>query len=277
MGFSAPMYQQMPSFGGMNGAPLSETAQGKQRAQEAVSQFDDAAFEEAFKQADQDATDNVTADASLKILRDLEHMEKEGNLRGEEAQSNVFRLRHVLIVGGYLDAQQTERAEALMQRINERLMSEHPLFSAQETEATLQPEQTATQEQEQAQEQPQQQRNDDDEMAATAGQLLERVADNTSEKFQKSQFLELMRRLRDREVRVEGENIVDVSTAQSSTTNPATTTTTNNPAHNHNASSTNPPSDAAIPPIDRNILNHADTDFSMPVYSDEGFEDSLGR
>lgn len=52
-------------------------------------------------------------------------------------------------------------------------------------------------------------RNDDD-LAHTAGELLERVSDNSTQKFQESNFLALMRRLRDREVRVEGDQMVDV-------------------------------------------------------------------
>ncbi|KAJ9647868.1 hypothetical protein H2199_001644 [Coniosporium tulheliwenetii] len=55
----------------------------------------------------------------------------------------------------------------------------------------------------------------DDELAATAGQLLESVSSNTSKKFQESQFLQLMRRLRDREVRVEGDKMVEVSLTHS--------------------------------------------------------------
>ena len=71
--------------------------------------------------------------------------------------------------------------------------------------------------QEPVQEEPQQEKeqdqhpNDDDEMAETAARLLDSVADNTSEKFRQSTFLELMRRLRDREVRVEGDKMVEVS------------------------------------------------------------------
>jgi hypothetical protein len=53
------MYQQTSGFGVMNGAPLSQAAQGKQRVQEEVPQFDDAAFEEAFKQAHQDALEEA--------------------------------------------------------------------------------------------------------------------------------------------------------------------------------------------------------------------------
>lgn len=50
---------------------------------------------------------------------------------------------------------------------------------------------------------------DDDALAATAGELLERVVDNQSDKFQNSQFLGLMRKLRDREVKVDGDKMVE--------------------------------------------------------------------
>ena len=53
--------------------------------------------------------------------------------------------------------------------------------------------------------------DDGDELARTAGQLLENVKGDQSQKFQESNFLSLMRQLRDREVRVEGDKIVDVS------------------------------------------------------------------
>ena len=50
-----------------------------------------------------------------------------------------------------------------------------------------------------------------DELARTAGQLLENVRTDQSQKFRESNFLSLMRQLRDREVRVEGDKLVDVS------------------------------------------------------------------
>lgn len=53
--------------------------------------------------------------------------------------------------------------------------------------------------------------NDADELARTAGQLLENVKGDQSRKFQESNFLSLMRQLRDKEVRVEGDKLVDVS------------------------------------------------------------------
>ncbi|KAF2452393.1 hypothetical protein BDY21DRAFT_375584 [Lineolata rhizophorae] len=63
--------------------------------------------------------------------------------------------------------------------------------------------------QEQEEQRQQQQPDDGNELAHTAGQLLDSVADNTSQKFRDSNFLALMRRLRDREVRVEGDKMVE--------------------------------------------------------------------
>ena len=76
-----------------------------------------------------------------------------------------------------------------------------------------------------AQEEPKedQQNDDPDELARTAGQLLDSVKFDQSQKFQESNFLALMRRLRDREVRVEGDKMVDVSN----------TSPWANPAHHH--------------------------------------------
>lgn len=57
--------------------------------------------------------------------------------------------------------------------------------------------------------------NDDaDELARTAGQLLDNVKYDQSQKFQQSSFLYLMRQLRDREVRIEGDKLIDVSFSQ---------------------------------------------------------------
>lgn len=51
---------------------------------------------------------------------------------------------------------------------------------------------------------------DSDALARTAAQLLDSLSGNQSRKFQDSTFLALMRRLRDREVRVEGDKMVEV-------------------------------------------------------------------
>lgn len=51
--------------------------------------------------------------------------------------------------------------------------------------------------------------NDDDALAATAEELLQKVEHNQTDKFRNSQFLGLMRKLRDREVKVEGDKMVE--------------------------------------------------------------------
>ena len=53
-----------------------------------------------------------------------------------------------------------------------------------------------------------------DELAKTAGQLLDNVKHDQSAKFQESSFLFLMRQLRDKEVQIEGNKFVDVSTLE---------------------------------------------------------------
>lgn len=53
-------------------------------------------------------------------------------------------------------------------------------------------------------------KDENDELAKTAAELLDSVSTDTSSKFQNSKFLLLMRRLRDREVRVEGDKVVEV-------------------------------------------------------------------
>ncbi|KAJ5772646.1 hypothetical protein N7520_003175 [Penicillium odoratum] len=61
------------------------------------------------------------------------------------------------------------------------------------------------------QQDPQSRTHDADALAQTAGQLLNSVRHDQSEKFQQSNFLALMRRIRDREVEVEGEEFREVS------------------------------------------------------------------
>ncbi|KAK7193834.1 hypothetical protein DPSP01_011891 [Paraphaeosphaeria sporulosa] len=367
-GFAHPGFHQ-PGFAMMNGGSMSEVAQGKQRVQDAVPQFDEAAFERAFadvQQAEEQAlaenlrpqethteetaVDNLPQEpedpalmrireqrpavyAALKIrsavdlenasqampyLDMLETMETEHQLTRDasEARWVIDTLQNIASREGPQEIK--TRSEQLIRNINERLMSTYPLLSApvpinqdriwEELEAAgytrssgpeqLQQPQEPEQKQEEEQHQP---RHDDDEMAQTAGRLLERVSDNTSEKFQKSQFLELMRRLRDREIRVEGDKMVEVSTAQSTSSPPISAPPQSqtqlppqpapDPLVEHYRSISpgmdwswsDPPSPApvartVIPPVDPNILDHAATDFDTPVYSGEGQEyDSLSR
>ena len=52
-----------------------------------------------------------------------------------------------------------------------------------------------------------------DELARTAGQLLDSLQGEQNSKFQQSSFLGLMRQLRDKEIRIEGDKMVSVSTS----------------------------------------------------------------
>jgi hypothetical protein len=58
-GFGGAAYMQTPSF---QNTQISETAQGKQSAQVAVPPFDEAAFEQAFAQAQQDMMEVAEAE-----------------------------------------------------------------------------------------------------------------------------------------------------------------------------------------------------------------------
>ncbi|KAJ5099260.1 hypothetical protein N7532_006261 [Penicillium argentinense] len=53
--------------------------------------------------------------------------------------------------------------------------------------------------------------HDNDALAQTAGQLIDNLRHEQSKKFKESSFMELMRRVRDREVEVEGEHFREVS------------------------------------------------------------------
>lgn len=53
--------------------------------------------------------------------------------------------------------------------------------------------------------------NESDELARTAGDLLDRVGHEQNQKFKESNFLALMRQLRDREIVVEGDEFRQVS------------------------------------------------------------------
>lgn len=179
------------------------------------------------------------------------------------------------------------RTETLIRAINQRLMSQYPLSSQasmsadplwQEIDAAgyMRPPEAVLEEQKPEQKEEQHPANDDNEMAATAGRLLEKVADNTSEKFQNSQFLSLMRRLRDHEVRVQDDKIVEVNSTpeQVSATSSLLDTTPQHPTHSQPQPQPQPTPQTIIPDVDPTILNHAATDFVVPDYSYDEYADT---
>ncbi|KIW82839.1 hypothetical protein Z517_02082 [Fonsecaea pedrosoi CBS 271.37] len=68
---------------------------------------------------------------------------------------------------------------------------------------------------------------DADELARTAGQLLTSVSHDNSDKFQNSQFLQLMRKIRDREVEVQGDELQETGRSTSKSTPGPTQEATN--------------------------------------------------
>lgn len=196
----------------------------------------------------------------------LEEMERKGKVTidASEARWCVEALEKIASHDELPDFK--TRAENIITSTNERLMSQYPLLSSrvpinhdniwEDLEAAgyptsrLMPEKTEQQPEQKDDERP---RHNDDEMAETAGRLLERVADNTSDKFQNSQFLELMRRLRDREVKVDGDKMVEVSTSPSSAAAPA----------------------SSVPEVDLGILNHSAMDYGMPIDSEQEHDGRL--
>jgi hypothetical protein len=212
-------------------------------------------------------------DEAVSYLDNMGILERSGDLvqDANEARWVVDSLQRIVDRGAPQEVK--TRAEGLIAAINQRIMSHYPLGARvpmsqepiwQELDEAgyMKTPQNEMAEQEPKQHEEQPKMNDDDEMAATAGRLLERVADNTSEKFQNSQFLELMRRLRDREVRVEGDKMVETSNSQ--TPAPQTNQSTSGPGPASPASTANPTTQ--IPGIDPTILDHAATDFSLPSY-----------
>ena len=89
--------------------------------------------------------------------------------------------------------QLAETSQGLENRIHHRIGSDRILDEASQRKEERETEQDA------------------DELARTAGQLLDNVKYDQSTKFRESNFLSLMRQLRDKEVKVEGDSIVDVS------------------------------------------------------------------
>lgn len=206
---------------------------------------------------------------AVAYLDNMGVLERSGDLvqDANEARWIVDSLQRIVDRGAPQEVK--TRADGLIAAINQRIMSQYPIGArvpmSQEPiwQELDQAGYMKTPQNEMAEQEPKQHEepktNDDDAMAATAGLLLERVEDNTSEKFKNSEFLKLMRRLRDREVRVEGDKMVDVNSQLPASQMP-TTLTGSGPVHAPAHPATQ------IPAIDPTILDHAATDFELPAY-----------
>jgi hypothetical protein len=99
--------------------------------------------------------------------------------------------------------------------------------------------------------QEQDKRRSDDELARAAVDIVNSVADNTSDKFKNSRFFELMRRIGNREVVVEGDSFVNAATGET-----VNTENDGGPAHDDSGLG----SDSATPergPADLPQVQHA--------------------
>ncbi|KAK4547310.1 hypothetical protein LTR36_000965 [Oleoguttula mirabilis] len=166
-------FAQQPSY-----APTLQS-KGKEPMTE---QFDEAAFERAFDMA----KDDMMTDENS--THKLAEWEATGSLAQEQRAAAVEKAMATM------DASTLREAAGP----NDMLHEEHS-HAMNDMVAEQQG-------QEQAQHD---QQGEDDALAATAQELLEKVEHNKSDKFRNSQFLSLMRKLRDREMKVEGDKMVE--------------------------------------------------------------------
>lgn len=152
------------------------------KGKEAVTeQFDEAAFERAFDMAREDM---MVDEASTSVV--------------ESAAS----------AASAKTSQMSQESHQLHQ--NDVLENQFVLHKPLDADISHLPQESIVQEQKESD---QSSRQDDDALAATAQELLEKVEHNQSDKFRNSQFLGLMRKLRDREVKVEGDKMVETVSA----------------------------------------------------------------
>lgn len=211
-GFSQSMYQtrNYPAFDSAS-SQLSPVAQLKQPQQEDV--FDEVAFEKAFEDAkaemeqvqEQQGRENMLSNTNnLAALSDYqtelkllgEHI---NNLRaGRNMQWNTEQNQWVEVqLGNDVPISGSADLLTLSDHLveQERIGSDRILHQDDGRRADTQLHDEA------------------DDLARTAGQLLDSVKHEQSQKFQESSFLALMRQLRDREVRVEGDRMINVSSS----------------------------------------------------------------
>ncbi|KAI7216295.1 hypothetical protein KC333_g4926 [Hortaea werneckii] len=190
MGFQsqfAPQHQQ-PMFGvGM------QQGKGKEAVTDEI--FDDAAFERAFEQARDDMVDENQAG-----LEGLQHSTEYRQDTSGELVDQIQREREI-------QEQLQEMRPELSKGLQDPAIQEANALE----DLAQQPEQMEEDKQENK-------GQDDDALAATAEELLNKVEHNKTDKFKNSQFLGLMRKLRDREVKVEGDQMVETTVSQPSVT-----------------------------------------------------------
>ena len=183
---SPQQFQHMARFGGFAPPQPSLMQTSPASGISAVERYDEFAFERAFEQASQQVQGNQTP-AVFTLGEDtktLAHEQNSANATGaqEEVQAHA------------------QPAGDNMVGLENQADLENPQVSY--TPQDRQSDTTLPEEQH---------HNEDDALAATAHDLLQKVEHEKSDKFAHSQFLGLMRRLRDREVRVQGDQMVETA------------------------------------------------------------------
>lgn len=158
-------------------------------------QFDEAAFERAFDMAKEDMMMETAPESTVEV----DQVGRETEMAFAETSQESHQINRNDVQDNILE-------------------SNLPL----DTDQQILPEGMIREEQEEPKENT---RNDDDALAATAQELLEKVENNQSDKFRNSQFLGLMRKLRDREVKVEGDKMVETVSNTTTQTQPKRTLT----------------------------------------------------
>lgn len=160
---------------------LSPVAQDKQPEQRLEDVFDEAAFERAFDVARMEMTqlESQATSTAQETIPDV----------AQKAIQEKDQVRNT----NHFDHKGFEQGQNIYQPW---IGSDAILVESFKQEADYKPDREA------------------DELARTAGELLENLKHEDSEKFQNSTFLALMRQLRDKEVRVEGDQMVDVSNSR---------------------------------------------------------------
>jgi len=191
--FAAPQPTFQPTYNPMNNFSMgytpqfSSVAQGKQKASEPVVEdpFNMAAFERAFDAAHRDIME--AEEQAAQAIRELQ--EETNRMASREANSMEQDILLESKVSQWPDSIVAEHERSLFE---ENALEQEPVHEdKQQQERKL---------------------DDDDDLSRVAGQLLDSVSHENSQKFQDSVFLQLMRKLRDKEVKVDGENFVEVST-----------------------------------------------------------------
>lgn len=197
---------------------MSPVAQGKQREEQPTAQFDDAAFERAFDAAREEMLQEHEHELTMADVAAMKDANADIHAATEALSVSLDQLSTDISTNHLAAEAQLQASRSLEQALQQEPGHEENFFDilAREEAAEQQAAQALAAAQEEQRQQQHQHPENGDELAHTAGQLLNSLADNTSKKFQESQFLALMRRLRDREVHVHGDKMVEVSAHPSS-------------------------------------------------------------